>query len=76
MVVIVDWRQARRPAIAFAVFGCLAFIFGAQVSLLWRLALVIFAALAVVASSVEPGPPTIRLVKPTTIPTQQRTTGT
>ncbi|MET9950184.1 hypothetical protein ABZ135_01365 [Streptomyces sp. NPDC006339] len=72
---IVDWRQTRRPAISFAVFGALAFVFGAQVPLLWRIALVVFAGLAVVASSVVPCPPTIRLVKPTTIP-PQRTTGT
>jgi hypothetical protein len=73
--VIVNWQQAMRPAFAFAVFGCLAFVFGADVSLLWRIVLVASAAAAVVASSVEAPPPTIRLVKPSTIPTQ-RTTGT
>lgn len=68
---IVDWRQTRRPAISFAVFGALAFVFGAQVPLLWRIVLVVSAAASVIASSVEPGPPAIRLVKPTTrIPTQ------
>lgn len=67
---IVDWRQTRRPAISFAVFGCLAFVFGAQVPLLWRIALVVFATASVVASSVEPGPRAVRPTKLTRIPTQ------
>ena len=70
---IVDWRQTRRPAISFAIFGALAFVFGAQVPLLWRLTLVASAVLAVVTSAVEPGPPTLRAVKPTRIPTQKST---
>ncbi|MFB9438050.1 hypothetical protein [Streptomyces showdoensis] len=68
----VDWRKTRRPAISFAVFGALAFVFGADVPLLWRLVLVASAAASVIATSVEPA--TIRLVKPTRIPTQN--TGT
>ena len=69
----VDWRKTRRPAISFAVFGALAFIFGADVPLLWRLVLVASAAASVIATSVDPAT-TIRLVKPTRIPTQN--TGT
>ena len=65
----VDWRQTRRPAISFAVFGALAFIAGAQVPLLWRIVLVASAAASILASSVEPGP-AVRPVELHRIPNQ------
>ncbi|GHG15143.1 hypothetical protein ACFFSH_39590 [Streptomyces filamentosus] len=69
----VDRPQAVRILHAFAVLGCLAWVFGPQVSVLWRITLVALAVSAALATSLTETPTTVRLLKPT-IPSQRANT--
>ncbi|KAA6216413.1 hypothetical protein [Streptomyces filamentosus] len=70
----VDRPQAVRILHAFAVLGCLAWVFGPQVSVLWRITLVALAVSAALATSLTETPTTVRLLKPPTIPPQRANT--
>lgn len=70
----VDRPQAVRILHAFAVLGCLAWVFGPQVSVLWRITLVVLAVSAALATSLTEAPTTVRLIKTTTIPPQRANT--
>ncbi|MGW6557913.1 hypothetical protein [Streptomyces hydrogenans] len=69
----VDRPQAVRILHAFAVLGCLAWVFGPQVSVVWRIVLVVSAVSAALATSLTEAPTTVRILKPT-IPTQRANT--
>ena len=69
----VDRPQAVRILHAFAVLGCLAWVFGPQVSVVWRIVLVVSAIGAALATSLTEAPTTVRILKPT-IPQQRANT--
>ena len=69
----VDRPQALKILHAFAVLGCLAWVFGPQVSVVWRIVLVVSAISAALATSLTEAPTTVRILKPT-IPTQRANT--
>jgi len=71
--VTVDRPQALKILHAFAVLGCLAWVFGPQVSVVWRIVLVVSAISAALATSLTEAPTTVRILKPT-IPTQRANT--
>ena len=70
----VDRPQALKILHAFAVLGCLAWVFGPQVAVGWRILLVVLAVSAAVATSLTETPATVRLLKPDTIPQQRANT--
>ncbi|MFD6360182.1 hypothetical protein ACFWFX_10045 [Streptomyces roseolus] len=69
----VDRPQALKILHAFAVLGCLAWVVGPQVSVLWRITLVALAVSAALATSLTEAPTTVRVLK-STIPPQRANT--
>ncbi|MGW4050817.1 hypothetical protein ACWENA_08285 [Streptomyces sp. NPDC004779] len=69
----VDRPQALKILQAFAVLGCLVWVFGPPVAVGWRILLVVLAVSAALATSLTEAPATVRLIKPT-IPPQRANT--